>query len=124
METMNYDEIVATKMAEPNAGAWIGDGWKPLIERANREIELEGGEYEILQIKEKFGTLRFYIRVISGDEQYINQMARMAETASFFVCENCGTLDGVETGSPPGWIRTLCQSCGKMKDEKGRAMNI
>jgi len=54
------------------------------------------------QIKEKFGTLRFYTNSIT-DEQHA--YVAFAETMSGHICEVCGN-SGVPRGG--GWIRTLC----------------
>jgi hypothetical protein len=54
------------------------------------------------QVKEKFGTLRFYY---SGGDDIINGMAVMAESMSGVTCEVCGNV-GRQRGG--GWIRTLC----------------
>ena len=39
-----------------------------------------------LQVKEKFGTLRFYY---SGGDEVIRGMFQLAESLSYFICENC-----------------------------------
>ena len=54
------------------------------------------------QVKEKFGTLRFYY---SGGDDVIDGMVRMAESMSGCICETCGDAGKVRHG---GWIRTLC----------------
>jgi hypothetical protein len=56
------------------------------------------------QVKEKYGTLRFY--AMGGDE-YIDGMIRMAESMSSVTCETCGNAGRVRTGS---WVRTLCDT--------------
>lgn len=56
------------------------------------------------QVKEKFGTLRFYY---SGGDRTIDGMVRMAEAMSSRVCEVCGIPGKRTTG---GWIRTLCET--------------
>jgi pterin-4a-carbinolamine dehydratase len=55
-----------------------------------------------VQVKEKFGTLRFYY---NGGDDTIGGMVRMAESMSSVTCEECGA-PGETRG--PGWIRTLC----------------
>ena len=62
---------------------------------------------KVVQIKEKFGTLRFYIGAGGDDDIY--SYIQMAEVMSSITCENCGA-PGTRT-SPPGWIRTLCPTC-------------
>lgn len=54
------------------------------------------------QVKEKFGTLRFYY---DGGDDKIDGMVRMAESMSAVTCETCGAPGSTRGG---GWIRTLC----------------
>lgn len=55
------------------------------------------------QVKEKFGTLRFYY---TGGDDVIDGMVRMAESISGVTCEECGA-PGKQAGN--GWIRTVCE---------------
>ena len=54
------------------------------------------------QVKEKFGTLRFYY---TGGDDEISGMVRMAESWASKSCEECGNV-GKRSGE--GWVRTLC----------------
>lgn len=91
-------------------GGWVdsvGDGWaslvQPLIDRAN----LEGAK--ILQVKEKFGGLRFYI---GGGSPGLQQDIEDAELKSYHTCEDCGETEGVTTSAGGHfWLRTLCPAC-------------
>ena len=56
------------------------------------------------QVKEKFGTLRFYY---TGGDDVISGMVRMAESMSAVTCEQCGN-PGTIGGQ--GWITTLCET--------------
>jgi hypothetical protein len=58
------------------------------------------------QVKEKFGTLRFYYQ---GGDDVIDGMVRMAESMSGVTCEECGK-PGTRSGG--GWIRTVCKDHG------------
>jgi len=71
-----------------------------------------------LQIKEKFGGLRFYI---GGAPKYIHDLISKAEADSYTICEWCGSKKNTETKASSGhyWIRTLCSVCRK-KEEKRR----
>lgn len=62
------------------------------------------------QIKEKFGTLRFYYK---GGDEYISGLVAMAESMSGVTCEECGTPGST---SGPGWISTLCKEHREQKD--------
>lgn len=57
----------------------------------------------VAQIKEKFGTLRFYYQ---GGDNKIAGMVCMAESLSERVCEVCGSPGEPRGG---GWIKTLCE---------------
>ncbi|HMI53388.1 MAG TPA: hypothetical protein VK525_17880 [Candidatus Saccharimonadales bacterium] len=65
--------------------------------------------FSVMQVKEKFGTLRFYC----DSSDAINRYIRFAERLSAVTCEDCG-----EPGKPndSGWIRTQCDPCR----DKGR----
>jgi hypothetical protein len=56
----------------------------------------------VVQIKEKFGGLRFYY---DGGDDEISGMVRMAEAWADHTCEECGNKGERRSG---GWIRTLC----------------
>lgn len=60
-----------------------------------------------VQVKEKFGGLRFYYE---GGDEYINGLSAMAESMSYVTCETCGK-PGKSTSD--GWIRTLCEEHAK-----------
>ena len=64
----------------------------------------------IRQVKEKFGTLRFYYY---GGDEYISGLVDMAEGMSARTCEECGAPGAIRTG---GWIKTLCD---KHAEERG-----
>lgn len=73
-------------------GITCGDGWFDLIYYlcANIQNYITSNHMpqpKILQIKEKFGKLRFYI---SESDDYIRGMKWMAETISGMTCEICG----------------------------------
>ena len=85
------------------------DDWTK--ERVERDIESgkhrlvvdESSQVTADQIKEKFGTLRFYY---SGGDDYVDGVVRMAEAMSGCTCEVCGKPGS--TGGK-GWIRTTCE---------------
>lgn len=57
-----------------------------------------------VQIKEKFGTLRFYY--IGGDER-ITPIVDFYESYTRYICEDCGST--IDIGCTSGWIRNVCQ---------------
>ena len=72
--------------------------------------EGERAQYNAIQVKEKFGGLRFYLSR-GTDEMF--DLTNEAESASYKVCEGCGAPGTRRTG---GWIRVLCDSCESKKD--------
>ena len=68
------------------------------------------------QVKEKFGTLRFYYT--GGDDQ-IYGMVRMAESMSGVTCEECGKPG---TSTSGGWIKTACPEHGGQDYESEEAV--
>jgi hypothetical protein len=93
----------------------VGDGWlltiiKPLIE----ELIAAGWDKKILQVKEKFGTLRFYIPEES-DEIY--KIIEKYEELTENTCEICGTFDkeNITVKSHNGWLSVKCDNCLKNK---------
>lgn len=89
-----------------------GDGWFNIVNQlcANIQSHIDWKEkqgnpipqVEVEQVKEKFGTLRFYYQ---GGDDYISGLVSMAESMSGVTCDVCGT-PGERTGG--GWIRTMC----------------
>jgi len=104
------------------------DGWFDLIDSLCRVIQNEWdnhsykmteeekaeGQPIAVQVKEKFGGLRFYIYGGGANEE-IRGAIRMAESMSFKVCESCGNRGHKQPG---GWIRTLCDPCQKKRETR------
>jgi len=94
-------------------GLAVGDGWYQLI--FNLSVELEARHSEefpvtAIQVKEKYGGLRFYVGYASDEMQ---KLIDEAESASYTICEDCGA-PGKASGN--AWIRTLCEKCRGTKN--------
>jgi hypothetical protein len=72
--------------------------------------------FAVLQVKEKFGTLRFYCPGSDAIDKYV----RLAHRLSVVTCEDCGKPG---TSNDSGWIRTQCEECrsGRTQDGTARA---
>jgi len=57
-----------------------------------------------LQIKEKFGTLRFYY---TGGDERITPIVDFYESYTKYICEDCGSTTDI--GYTNGWIRNVCK---------------
>lgn len=93
-----------------------GRGWEKLYQPIIDKIEelnktrTEDDKIVITQIKEKWGTLRFYV---NNAPQEIYDMISKAEERSQVVCEDCGyeNPEKVRTAFIGGWARTICDRC-------------
>lgn len=86
----------------------VGDGWYELLDEALGKIQSrvdESGCPQVVadQIKEKFGTLRFYK---SGGDDACKEFITEAEGKSAKTCDTCGKPGAMVRGS---WIRVACQ---------------
>jgi hypothetical protein len=104
-------------------GFECGDGWFPILNQLmsniQHHIDWNNSNFEkgytqykqvpqvtLDQVKEKFGTLRFYY---SGGDDYISGLVSMAESMSGITCEECGKPG---TSTSGGWIKTVCVEHG------------
>jgi hypothetical protein len=99
---------------------WIetDDGWYELLDKCMEKLQYfcdlcskDGREVQVVasQIKEKYGTLRFYTSVYGADrieDDIIDDIISEAERKSSYTCEITG-----KHGEPcrkGGWYKTLC----------------
>jgi hypothetical protein len=90
----------------------IGPGWYKLVKELIEDLIELGWDRSVSQVKEKFGSLRFYIP--SGSDEMHDRINK-AEDDSYFICEVTG-LPG-EVRPDLGWWRTLCDE--EYKKAKG-----
>jgi hypothetical protein len=86
-------------------------GWTQLIIQLDEALAEIVPDYQILQVKEKFGGLRYYVGPIEHDNfEQVHNLIRDAERESYLICEVCGA-PGKERDT--AWIRTLCDEHAK-----------
>ena len=95
-------------------GKYLPDpGWDELLLSLNETVSVLDPGYQILQAKEKFGTLRFYVELsedLPADRrELIHTIISEVEVQSSVVCEDCGVTGA--RGRDGGWIKTLCDDC-------------
>lgn len=119
-------------------GCDCGDGWFEVLKNLSIEITAAYEENNtpvdlvVDQVKEKFGTLRFYfhrkgqdpgiqafdclggpsIRFASGRSEFDRRISEIVwkwEKLSGEVCERCGKTGRLRKNLP--WVQTLCASC-------------
>ncbi len=109
-----------------------GKGWHSIIQKAVKRIEAEwtaltekhreegtlnafyewyGEGTPIVQIKEKFGTLRIYVKAYT---EGIDAAIKEAERDCEITCEHCGSKQDVELRTD-GWYSTMCDACHSSK---------
>ena len=127
--------------AHMNWGFECGDGWFRLLYDLSSAIEREARKLGIdpasedwprtRRVKEKFGTLRYYVCTPGPDADDINNMiwelnngvvsfrpvasigsirnlVEVAEAQSEHICVTCGLAGTLRT---EGWWKVLCDSC-------------
>ena len=92
MKALPNDEYKEKRLAEIVAGDFR------LVPELIPQVTLD-------QVKEKFGTLRFYY---TGGDDYISGMVSLAESLTGVTCESCGNV-GERRGG--GWVHTYCEPC-------------
>jgi hypothetical protein len=100
-------------------GFTVRDGWFDIIWRLCEdleplvvEVELKTGRrFEVLQVKEKFGGLRFYTNLHTDT---ISERIQAAGLESIHTCEVCGQPGSQTEGA---WGRTRCKE--HAEDEGG-----
>lgn len=119
---MTYDELL---LKYPKLYAQLtyfdcNDGWMGLIDELSGKLEIINNKYPdfeeriyAVQVKEKFGGLRFYCyssdNITEEDSNLQNKLIEEAERASFTICESCSKPATVR--NTRGWITTLCEEC-------------
>lgn len=97
-------------------GFEIGSGWLPLLEETFDKIEyiiLEHypevkDDFQVLQVKEKYGELRIYV---SHNFPEIEDIMDNATLQSINICEHCGKPgEIIRVGN---WYYTRCPECAK-----------
>jgi hypothetical protein len=119
-----YPELFGTELSPKKSlmvfGIEAGKGWKdivlsylPKISKIVKENNID--DFRIVQIKEKFGSLRIYT-MGNSNEDIKNLISEMEEKCSY-TCEKCGSKEGILRTN--GWVRVICDEC----EEKQRIEN-
>jgi len=93
-------------------GFETGDGWFEILNQLCASIQghidwqhkmgRDVPQVVAEQVKEKFGTLRFYYR---GGDDYVRGLVSMADAMSAVTCEECGKPGELKT---QGWWSVRC----------------
>lgn len=103
-----------------------GDGWADIIRDCAEQLtylaSVTGAQFTASQVKEKFGTLRFYFdtRLPNGAEHtpiwdIASAIVSYAEARSEQTCETCGEFGRLRGR---GWLYTACDKHTREADLK------
>jgi hypothetical protein len=102
------------RLSGMSLGFCCGDGWYDIIyqlcERLEPMVAALGemaSSFQVVQVKEKFGGLRFYA---DGSTDEIEAAINLAGELSVMTCEACGN-PGSREEDASGWWKTLCATC-------------
>lgn len=112
------------------AVAWVGEGWRTLVEQCHAELEAAFPDYELLNVKEQYGALRFQAfprpwsaegkTFTAAEVAVLDAITDACRERSQRVCEWCGTT-GALRDERLYW-GTLCDACNaQMADPPGGA---
>jgi len=120
--TLSYDELLVKypKLYAKLSYFECENGWINLIDELSGKLEEINNKYTnfedriyAVQVKQKFGGLRFYCysteNIAKEDYELKDKLIEEAEKASFTICEMCS-----KPATPVnirGWITTLCDQC-------------
>ncbi len=94
-------------------GFECGNGWKSILESLCETITRKDVELTVVQVKEKFGMLRFYHDGIMAEDdrraQQVFGAIQHAQEMSGHICEECGHPGTLHRDG--GWLRTRCEDC-------------
>ena len=119
-EDMKEDFIEILNTIPENWGRWVtlDKGWYKLVIDTHKKLKYIDPNYQIHQIKEKFGGLRYYYQSSfpygSMQDEIMQAIVNNAEEIASKTCETCGIYDykaRVETRVRNHWYKTLCRDC-------------
>ena len=107
---LKIEELKKKIVPEYSKSIDVDEGWYQLVIDCDRELTGVDPNYEIYQVKEKFGTLRYYTKPSNMDDKHtlikIGEIISKYEELSAVTCEATGDW-GVLMHSSTGWRKTL-----------------
>jgi len=91
-------------------GFCVDDGWFDIIWDLSEKLRLiVPKEFNVCQVKEKFGELRFYAdedNISTELRDKVRKLISEAEKLASNTCEKCGKPSEIKTRN--GWLSTIC----------------
>ena len=96
----------------------VGPGWRDTLDELCAKLFALGWNGELGQVKEKFGSLRFYfLNTCRGYEDIAFDVVDRAEHRTESICEKCGKYGKIRG---PGWLKCLCDEHAKERAQEGK----
>lgn len=83
----------------------VPPGWAGIVRDLHDDLATAAITYGVVQVKEKLGELRVYLRAES-DPRAAGELVLEAERRSRVTCQECGAPGQLATDR--GWLRTAC----------------
>lgn len=131
---VTYNDVEPWREKESGWMEDLPEGWGDVIHEGLKHIDKILGDNDakerlcIEQVKEKWGTLRFYFIVLDADglatydEPWIAELERAVhdmEDETGKVCCFCGTRDNLAWHG--GWVHLACDACEKERTRREHA---
>ncbi len=99
--------------------AWVGEGWRTLVEQCQADLEADSPDYELLNVKQKYGALCFQafprpwsakVKTFTAAESAaLDAITDAYGERSQRVCEWCGAAGALRDERQ--YRVTLCEAC-------------
>lgn len=97
------------RIHELNKRQLPGPGWSAIVDKLHRDLLALDPGYTLIQVKEKFGYLRVYVRTQPDVQELADHLCGDAARKSAVTCEGCG--DPGQLRDQRAWRLTLCELC-------------
>lgn len=111
-KSKRWQEVVEIRKRLEDEEEDIVEGYPWIIEYFKNNPSDPFEYFEILQVKNKLGGLRFYF---VGGTKEVRGAVDFAEQLSFRICEVCGAPGELRTDR--SWLRTLCEQHSEVEEK-------
>jgi hypothetical protein len=103
---MNLQHIIDRIPAQWGKWIQVAPGWHRIVLDLDDALSKLDPNYEVHQVKEKWGGLRYYCSLDGSPEG--RALIEAAEAKAAATCESCGQPGALVHSS---WMKTLCTEC-------------
>jgi hypothetical protein len=112
---MDYSQIINPNNISPTRISFSApSGWKDIIVELNEKLNEIDPNHKVMQIKEKFGALRYYASF--SDDVNIDRCWDLIDEYSDKTAEACEVCGGeAKAITTKGWVHTMCDEHSEEK---------